>query len=83
MIGSFGTNSPDLSYSVNEVVLLALDLKNPVAPLNLPFMNAGVACVIAWFRVTLLNVCTSNNEISYSFTLEFVALYDPDSKAKS
>ena len=52
MIGSFGTNSPDLSYKVNEVVLLALDLKNPVAPLNFPFMNAGVACVIAWFRVT-------------------------------
>ena len=41
MIGSFGTNSPDLSYKVNEVVLLALDLKNPVAPLNLPFINAA------------------------------------------
>ena len=40
-------------------------------------------CVIAWFKVISLNVCTSNNEISYSFTFELVALYDPDSKAKS
>ena len=47
MIGTLATNSHDISYSVNEVVLLALDLKNPVAPLNFPFMNAVVECVIA------------------------------------
>ena len=42
MIGSFGTNSPDLSYNVNEVVLLALDLKNPVALLYFPLIKVLV-----------------------------------------
>ena len=37
--------SPDFSYKVNDVVLLTFDLKNPVAPLNLPFINAGVESV--------------------------------------
>ena len=83
IIGSLGTNSPDFSYKVKDVVLLAFDLRNPVAPLNLPLIKAGMLCVIAWFKVISLNVCTSNNEISYSFMFELVALYDPDSKTKS
>ena len=81
--GSFGTKSPDLSYIDKDVVLLAFDLKNPVAPLNLPFIKAGVLNVIAWFNVTLVNVWTSKSDISYSLIFELVALYDPDSKTKS
>ena len=83
MRGSFGTISPCVSYKVKDVLFETDDLKNPVAPLNLPSTNTGVESVWLVFKVTSVNVWISYNEMSYSLTLPLVALYDPDSKAKS
>ena len=75
--------SPCVSYKVNDVLFDTDDLKNPVAPLNLPSTKTGVESVWFVFKVTSVNVWTSYKETSYSLIFPFVALYDPDSKAKS
>ena len=81
--GSLGMISPCVSYKVNDVLFDTDDLKNPVAPLNLPSTKTGVESVWFVFKVTSVNVWTSYKETSYSLIFPFVELYDPDSKAKS
>ena len=45
IIGSFGMNSPFVSYTCKDVDADTADLKNPVAPLYFPFTKVGVESV--------------------------------------
>ena len=43
--GSFGMNSPFVSYTCKDVESVTADLKNPVAPLYFPLIKVGVESV--------------------------------------
>ena len=47
---SLGTKVPFVSYTVTAVPAETPYLKNPVAPLDLPFTKVGVFKVCAWLR---------------------------------
>ena len=66
IIGSFLIKLPSVSYTVTAVPAVTDPLKNPVAPLRFPSINAGTDCVSDWFKLISVKLCTSNNERSHS-----------------
>ena len=67
--GSKSLNLPWTSYKVTDLLLDTALLMNAVAPVCSPFTKVGTFRVVASLRVSVVNVWTSNNEISHSLIL--------------
>lgn len=80
---SFKIKSPLFSYTDIEDELETEDFKNAVAPLLFPRIKQGTFNVIGWFKVIVVTVCISYNDIPHSLMFGFDELYDPDSSLKS